>query len=285
MENKQLTTYRTRIAPTPSGYLHIGHIATFLSVSQRNQNKNGRLIFRLEDIDSLRSKTQYCNSAIEDLKWLGFKWHEGPDIGGKFAPYKQSLCYKRYHKIWLQLIANGYIYPCEHSRKTINSVSKTNKYNEVVYSKKLRPTYIQQYKANPNINWRFRVPDNYTVEFFDQNLGMQTFQTNIDFGDFLIWRKDNSPTYELAVVADDHYMQITEVVRGQDLLLSTARQILIYNALGWHIPKWLHLPLVLDKHGKKLSKSTGATSIKNMRENNMSIEKILQYAKQYVVIN
>jgi glutamyl-tRNA synthetase len=125
------------------------------------------------------------------------------------------------------------------------------------------------------MNWRFRVPDGESICFNDELQGPQTFIAGKDFGDFLVWRKDGFPSYELAVVADDHAMGITEVVRGADLLLSTARQLLLYRALGWTPPAWAHAPLILDNNGKRLAKRTSGLSIRQLRELGYSPSDIL----------
>ena len=248
-------SYRGRIAPTPSGYLHQGHAQTFLTAYQRAQEAKGILILRNEDIDRQRCKTEYVESIFEDLTAIGISWHEGPDCGGPYGPYNQSERHALYLKTWKKLKAQGYIYPCYKSRKEIQAANTDSQ--EPIYPPKWRPPNgTGQTALTPEgVNWRFRVPDGEALSFTDLRCGSTTFTAGVDFGDFLVWRKDNTPSYELAVVVDDTHMHITEVVRGEDLLLSTARQLLLYRALGAPAPQFYHCPLVRDPSGRRLSKS------------------------------
>jgi len=252
-------TYRGRIAPTPSGYLHVGNIQTFkIAQSRANQNK-GALILRIEDIDSDRCKDEYLTACIEDLKKASIICNEGYGIGGKYAPYIQSQRIFFYKDILKFLIENKFVYQCFCSRSDIAKKSKPSPFDE---SEKVFPIELRN-DSHPidlenffKYNWRFRVPDNKKISFKDDLLGEQSFTTNQDFGDFLVWRKSDAPSYELAVVADDIAMKITEVVRGQDLLLSTAKQLLLYSALNATPPLFAHCPLILGADNKKLSKSS-----------------------------
>ena len=165
----------------------------------------------------------------------------------------------------------GAIYPCNQSRKDVANATQAPHENfktrEPIYPKKLRPPAgIGQTATSPgNSNWRFRVPDYRKVEFEDGNAGHCSFVCHQDFGDFLIWRKDGFPAYELAVVVDDTLMQISEVVRGEDLLLSTARQLLIYEALELQPPQFYHTPLMLDASGRRLAKRHQSLSLRELR--------------------
>ncbi len=271
-------SYRGRIAPSPTGYLHLGHLSTFSIAAERARAANGVLVFRDEDIDPLRSKNAYATAAIEDLRWLGLSWQEGPDIGGPFGPYKQSDRMHLYRHVWEHLKNHGYIYPCKVSRKDwLSAASAPNEgQSEEIFPVALRPKeHAGKTMTDPgNLNWRFHVPDETTVSFLDQRCGEQRFVTGKDFGDFLVWRKDGVPSYELAVVADDHAMNISEVVRGEDLLLSTARQLLIYAAMGWESPLFFHAPLMRNESGIRLAKRHDSLSIRNLRENGKSPETI-----------
>ncbi len=255
-------TYRGRIAPTPSGFLHIGHAQTFKTAFDRAKANCGKLVFRLEDVDKTRCKEIYAKAAINDLKAAGLTWDEGPDVGGKFAPYIQSLRTHFYISAWETLLKKNLIYPCKISRQELKNKASQNAFGEAVFPENLRVKNFDKnlYKAPDNVNWRFAVSYGQEVSFFDELLGEQKFFAGKDFGDFLIWRKEGFASYELAVVCDDIAMQITEVVRGEDLLLSTARQILIYKALGKAMPKFCHCPLIKDAEGKKISKSTLANT-------------------------
>jgi glutamyl-tRNA synthetase len=263
--------YRGRIAPTPTGYLHLGHARTFWIAMERAAEAGGQLIYREEDLDPQRCRTEYAQSAIEDLHWFGCKWQEGPDCGGAWGPYRQSERYPRFLKAWKQLKDGGFIYPCEKSRKDIAEASPRamkQGNDEVIYPEHLRPPQGSGSKRNQpdGVNWRFRVPDHRSLCFDDLRLGPCTFESLRDFGDFLVWRKDGVPSYELAVVVDDVAMQVTEVVRGEDLLISTARQLLLYEALKCPAPEFYHAPLVVDGEGQRLAKRHRSLSLREMRE-------------------
>jgi len=266
----QRDTYRGRIAPTPSGYLHLGHARTFWIAQERARQSQGTLIFRNEDIDYARCKPEYVNAMIEDLRWFGFEWDEGPDIGGKHIPYIQSQRISHYLNIWEKLYKLGVIYSCSHSRKDVlNALSAPHAgETEPVYPPQLRPPEIsvKAISGPGKTNWRFRVPDGDSVNFIDYRVGNVRFTAGKDFGDFIVWRKDGFPSYELAVVADDQSMGITEVVRGEDLLLSTARQLLLYRALNWSPPAYYHCLLLCDDRGERLAKRHDALSLRKLRE-------------------
>jgi glutamyl-tRNA synthetase len=261
--------YRGRIAPTPTGYLHLGHARTFWIAAERARQAGGVLVYRNEDLDANRCKPEFTQAALEDLRWLGLTWQEGPDVGGPFAPYQQSLRHEYYREVWKLLHAAGVIYPCLHSRKDVAAalVAPHESDEEPIFPPNLRPPAeaALEHLEPHEMNWRFRVPDGRRLLFFDGRCGRIARTAGIDFGDFLVWRKDGFPSYELAVVADDHAMQITEVVRGEDLLTSTARQLLLYEALGWSAPEWCHCPLMTDENGVRLAKRTKALSLRELR--------------------
>ncbi len=265
------SSYRGRIAPTPSGYLHLGHAHTFWIAMQRARNAGGKLIYRNEDLDPDRCKAKYAKEAIEDLHWFGCRWDEGPDIGGPLGPYHQSERMSFFHDAWVQLKQAGCIYPCNQSRKDVAEATQAphadSNSNAAIYPEHLRPPIgVGTTATHPgNRNWRFRVPNNRKIEFDDRNVGPCTFECLRDFGDFLVWRKDGQPAYELAVVVDDARMGITEVVRGEDLLLSTARQLLIYEALDLQPPEFYHVPLLCDSNGQRLAKRHQSLSLRELR--------------------
>ncbi|MEO0541266.1 MAG: glutamate--tRNA ligase family protein [Cyanobacteria bacterium P01_A01_bin.105] len=262
--------YRGRLAPTPTGHLHLGHAKTFWVAQARARQAGGRLVLRIEDLDRARCQPQYEADMLEDLAWFGLEWDEGPDVGGGYGPYRQ--CDRAYHPIWQRLNQFRAIYPSPHSRKDVaQALSAPHAGDpEIIFPAQLRPTDWQTVDEPGDVNWRFCVPDGETITFTDQNLGQQSFTAGIDFGDFIVWRRDGFPSYELAVVADDHAMAITDVVRGQDLLRSTAKQILLYRTLGWTIPGFYHCPLVCDETGQRLAKRDGARSLRSLRQRGMS---------------
>jgi glutamyl/glutaminyl-tRNA synthetase len=280
--------YRGRIAPTPSGPLHLGHALTFWTAQQRAKTADGVLVLRNEDLDPDRCKPQYAVQMLEDLRWFGLQWQEGPDVGGPFAPYVQSQRHAQYLVAWQTLAARGAIYPSPHSRKDIATAlvaphdEPGASGGEPIFPTSLRPAEVDISVSDPGaVNWRFRVPDGEVIEFIDGRHGRVARTAGVDFGDFLVWRKDGFPAYELAVVHDDHAMQITEVVRGEDLLTSTARQLLLYRALGWEPPAFYHCPLVLDEQGRRLAKRTDAVSLVTLRALGHSPEQLrAQHGKQ-----
>lgn len=261
--------YRGRLAPSPTGLLHLGHARTFWVAAQRAAEHGGTLILRNEDLDPQRSRQEFVGAMIEDLRWLGIRWSEGPDCGGPVAPYSQSQRREHYLNAWRKLRADGFIYACTCSRKDLaQAASAPNEVDdEPIYPGRCRTGSDAMRFAGPaGVNWRFRVPDGEQVSFIDRHLGERRFVAGTDFGDFLIWRRDDVPAYQLAVVADDAEMKITEVVRGADLLKSTARQLLLYRALGIPAPDFYHCDLVLDDWGTRLAKRHDALSIRHLRE-------------------
>lgn len=266
-----MTAYRGRLAPTPTGYFHQGHARTFGEAARRAHAAGGVLILRNEDLDRARCKPAYVQAMYEDFRWLGFQWQEGPDIGGPHASYTQSERNAWYVQVWERLRDAGCIYPSPHSRKDVHNAlvaPHAGDDAEPVFPPELRPAAGtgRDSREPDGVNWRFRVPDGETITFDDGRRGRVAYTAGQDFGDFLVWRKDGFASYEMAVVADDHAMAITEVVRGEDLLLSTARQLLLYRALGWPPPAFHHCELVTDGDGKRLAKRDNALAIRTLRE-------------------
>lgn len=273
--------YRGRIAPSPTGYLHLGHARTFWTAYERSVAAAGTLVFRNEDLDPQRSRPEYAAAMFEDLRWLGIHWQEGPDVGGPFAPYVQSERREVYVRVWRELLEKGYLYPCSCSRKDLGeaaqapheSLSAADPNDEPIYSGRCRNEHLPA-EDPAGTTWRFRVPDGMTVRFVDLAAGPQEYTAGVDFGDFVVWRRDNVPAYQLAVVADDIEMQITEVVRGRDLLKSTARQLLLYHALERTVPAFYHCPLLADASGKRLAKRYDALSLRHLRESGLSADDV-----------
>jgi glutamyl-tRNA synthetase len=232
------------------------------------------LVLRNEDLDRDRCRPEFVHAMIEDLRWFGLAWNEGPDVGGPHAPYNQSDRLATYLETWRALKRGGVIYPSPHSRKDVQSAltAPHDDGTDPVFPPELRPSPGAGSELDDpgTVNWRFRVPDGRTVVFQDGRLGEVRRTAGVEFGDFLIWRKDGFPSYELAVVADDHAMRISEVVRGEDLLTSTARQLLLYESLGWQAPAFYHCPLLRDDAGQRLAKRTAALSLCALRERGRS---------------
>lgn len=264
-----MTGYRGRLAPSPTGYLHVGHAITFWHAQERARQASGKLVLRIEDLDHDRCRTEFREAIVEDLHWFGLRWDEGPDIGGPFTPYTQSERRHTYLAAWKRLRDAGLLYPCTCSRRDVlqSAGAPHHENEEPVYPGTCRPKSptVSDLESPAGHNWRFRVLDAEALEFVDQRLGRQSAIAGADFGDFIVWRKDDVPAYQLAVVADDAAMEITEVVRGADLLLSTFRQLLIYRALGWETPRFYHTDLIADSEGKRLAKRHDALSLRELR--------------------
>jgi glutamyl/glutaminyl-tRNA synthetase len=275
------SNYRGRLAPSPTGLLHIGHARTFWIAAQRSIENQGTLILRNEDLDRQRSRPEFASAMTEDLRWLGIQWSEGPDCGGPYGPYSQSERRQHYLEAWQRLRQGNFIYPCICSRKDLaQSASAPNDNDdEPVYPGTYRARNASLERIEPaGVNWRFRVPDGEAIEFTDSNLGHQRYVAGSDFGDFLVWRRDDVPAYQLAVVVDDAAMRITEVVRGADLLKSTARQLLLMRTLGYSAPDYFHCDLVRDATGTRLAKRHDALSIRHLRESGITPAEVLEMA-------
>jgi glutamyl-tRNA synthetase len=296
------STYRGRLAPSPTGLLHLGHARTFWIAQERAHSHGGILVLRNENLDRDRCQPAFLSAMMEDLRWFGFQWQEGPDCGGPFAPYTQSERGNSYHAAFEKLRSGGFIYPCVCSRQDVLRALQAPHVNdeEPIYPGTCRPNKgvvqheprnevslmnqlgsssssrpVTEY-ASRRINWRFLVPEGEVISFTDCNFGPQRFVAGDDFGDFVIWRHDGLPSYQLAVVVDDASMQITEVVRGEDLLVSTARQLLLYRALDLEAPQFYHCSLVRDDSGARLSKRHDSLSLRTFRERGFTPEKLRQ---------
>lgn len=269
------SNYRGRLAPSPTGLLHLGHAQTFWTAQQRAQEAGGALILRNDDLDPGRSRPEFVTAMIEDMKWFGLSWSEGPDIGGAHAPYNQSQRLSLYGAAFERLRAAGHIYACTCSRKDVqNATTAPHEHaDELLYPGNCRPEKLSTEERarratwpRDGVNWRFQVPDGERSEFIDGHFGRQHTTFGRDLGDFLVWRKDGLPSYQLACAVDDAAMKITEVVRGADLILSTFRQLLVFRALGLGAPAFYHCPLVTDEHGMRLAKRHDALALRALRE-------------------
>ncbi|MGA2834583.1 MAG: glutamate--tRNA ligase family protein [Terracidiphilus sp.] len=287
------SSYRGRLAPSPTGYLHVGHARTFWTAYERARDADGVLVMRMEDLDHERSRIEFADAAIEDLRWLGIRWQEGPGMGGPYAPYAQSSRREFYLGAWRKLLRGGFLFPCRCSRKDLaaalsaphEGVSQGTGELEPLDDEPVYPGTCRLLQNNippaheteepGNFNWRFRVPDGEAIEFVDGNLGAQRLVAGVDFGDFVVWRREGGPSYQLACVADDAAMKITEVVRGEDLLKSTARQILLYRTLGLETPDWFHCRLVADVNGRRLAKRHDALSLRVLRQRGVTSAQVL----------
>jgi glutamyl/glutaminyl-tRNA synthetase len=271
------TPYTGRLAPSPTGYLHLGHARTFFAAYQRAQK--GTLYLRNDDLDPHRSKKQFTDAMIEDLHWLGITW-TAPIINqsDRMPLYKAAL---------ERLIAQGDAYECTCTRKDLATSSHApheDEDDEPIYNGKCRPdlnachlerSAERAVERPPNLSfarttYRFRIETTDPITFEDQNLGPQTFTPGKDFGDFLLWSRDGIPSYQLATVVDDAAMHITEVVRGADLLRSTARQILLQRALDLPTLEYFHCHLLRDQHNLRLAKRHDALALRTLRSQGIS---------------
>ena len=280
------SAYVGRIAPSPTGHLHPGHASTFITACRRAAERRGKVLLRIEDLDQARCKQHLYGEMIEDMQWMReIKWDTDAEAEGKLCMQSERI--SLYEKAWLTLYKKKMIYPCPRSRKDVErALSAPHEGDsEVIFPESLRPNLADicvdesVTKPSKGINWRFRVDDGRQVTFNDNCQGQQSFTAGEDFGDFVVYTKDGYASYELAVVTDDAAMGITEVVRGADLLLSTARQILLYEALFDNtrskIPEFYHCPLVRDAEGKRMAKRNGDTTLRALREAGKTPDDIL----------
>lgn len=265
--------YVGRLAPSPTGLLHMGHARTFWIAAQRARAANGKLWLRDEDLDPQRSRPDFAKAMRDDLHWLGITWDAEMRQSDRIAVYQEAV---------ERLITEGYAYPCYCSRKDLQQAMQAphEDDDEPVYSGRCRP----ERDAKPSTlqagtNYRFRVPDGQVVSFLDGHAGRQSFTAGCDgadFGDFVIWRKDGLPSYQLACVVDDAAAGVTEVVRGRDLLRSTARQILLQRALGLPTPLYFHTDLVRDHEGVRLAKRHDVLSLRALRESGATPAQVIR---------
>ncbi|MFK7989012.1 MAG: tRNA glutamyl-Q(34) synthetase GluQRS [Sandaracinaceae bacterium] len=265
-----VTAYRGRFAPSPTGPIHLGTARSALLGWLRARKEAGVFILRIEDLDTARVKPGAADAMLADLRWLGLDWDEGPDVGGAFGPYVQSARLERYAEVLAQLDAAGHVYPCTCSRKEIQAIASAPHGDEgPVYpgTCRDRPSHPGRPPAT-----RFRMPDP-PPSFVDRLAGPSP--ENAGRGDFVVHRKDGAFAYQLACVVDDHDEGITEVVRGDDLIPSTPRQIALYEALGWRPPEFVHLPLVRGPDGERIAKRHGAISVRQLRDEGASAEGLI----------
>jgi glutamyl-tRNA synthetase len=263
---------RGRFAPSPTGRLHLGNARTALLAWLHARSAGGRFVMRVEDLDRGRVRPGYMEAQLDDLRWLGLDWDEGPDVGGPHAPYLQSERRERFAEALRRLEAAGLVYPCFCSRKEVAAAASAphgpaDEGPRYAGACRERPRGAAE--AGRPAALRFRVPPG-EVAFHDLLMGPVAFDPEAEAGDFVVRRKDGVAAYQLAVVVDDAAMGITHVVRGADLLASTARQLLLYRALELPAPEWLHVPLMLGADGERLAKRHGAVSLAELRERGVS---------------
>ena len=271
-----------RFAPSPTGSLHIGNARTALFNYLFARKSKGKLILRLEDTDQERSEERFEKELIESLRWLGIQWDEGPDIGGEAGPYRQTKRVALYKMLAEQLILEGKAYPCfctekelEARRKEQMSRGRPPGYDGRCrrLSESERSRFMEEGKP---YTIRFKVPSNEEVAFEDVIHGPITFSSNA-LTDFILVRSNGMASYNWAVVVDDAKMGITHVIRGDDHISNTPKQILLYRALGLMPPQYAHHPLILGLDGKRLSKRHGATAVSQFQREGYLPESLVFY--------
>jgi len=256
-----------RFAPSPSGRMHLGNLLCALVAWLSAKSGGGRILLRIEDLDTARCRGIYAARLEQDLLWLGLRWDEGGSLGGPHAPYEQSRRSERYRAALEQLQALGLVYPCFCTRAQLHAASAPHGRDGVYPGTCARLTEeerrLRAAVRSPAL--RMRVPEE-TISFTDGHLGEVSEYLPTECGDFLLRRSDGLYAYQLAVVVDDAAMGVTQVVRGADLLASTPRQILLYRLLGWTPPQFYHIPLLLDAQGRRLSKRDGSLGLETLQE-------------------
>ena len=264
-----------RFAPSPSGRIHLGNLLCCLLAWLSARQKGGKVVLRIEDLDTARCKRPYAEQMIEDLCWLGLTWDEGPGVGGPDGPYYQSERTALYEQALDKLRSMGLVYPCYCTRAELHAASAPHRSDgQTVYPGTCRHlTAAEREKKTRAPATRLMVPDE-TWSFTDGHMGHYGENLLHECGDFLLRRSDGMFAYQLAVVVDDAAMGVTEVVRGSDLLSSTPRQMYLYDLLGLKAPEFYHFPLLLDAQGRRLSKRNADAGLDELR-GKLSPEEIL----------
>ncbi|AEM72875.1 glutamate--tRNA ligase [Caldicellulosiruptor acetigenus] len=273
---------RTRFAPSPTGHLHIGGARTALFNYLFAKRYGGKFILRIEDTDLERSSIESEKVIIESLRWLGIEWDEGVEVGGPHGPYRSTERVDIYKKYVDVLFEKGYAYYCYCTEEDLESQ------RQELLSKGQMPRYLgkcrnlteeqkrrfEQEGRKPTV--RFKVPEGVKIVVHDLVRGDVEFMSD-DIGDFVIVKSDGIPTYNFAVVIDDHLMKISHVIRGEEHLSNTPRQILIYNALGFELPQFAHVSLILGKDRTKMSKRHGSTWVEQYKEQGYLKEGLINF--------
>lgn len=262
-------TVRVRFAPSPTGKLHIGGARTAIYNWAFARAMGGKFILRIEDTDPERSTEENTQIILRAMRWLGLDWDEGPEVGGEFGPYHQTERFDTYTAALETLKERGAVYPCFCTKEELDAKREAAGESYAGYDRTCRSLSAEEAQARiaagePHV-WRLKVPENHgPIEFDDAVYGHMSFPADV-MDDMILVRTDGTPTYNFAVVCDDANMQITHVIRGDDHLSNTPRQILIYEALGLEAPTFAHLSMILGADGKKLSKRHGATSVEEYK--------------------
>ncbi|EGO64327.1 tRNA glutamyl-Q(34) synthetase GluQRS [Acetonema longum] len=272
---------RGRFAPSPSGQMHLGNAWTALLAWLASRSQGGSMVLRLEDLDPGRSRSEYAAGIMEDLQWLGLDWDEGPDREGPNGPYRQSERRQLYQEAVERLGQQGLVYECYCSRAELHVAEAPHAgESEWVYPGTCRCFSREQrqkkLRSGRRPALRLAVPDQ-TLTFTDGLYGEVRQHLPSACGDFVIRRSDGVHAYQLAVVVDDGLMRINQVVRGQDLLTSTPRQLLLYRLLGMQPPAFTHVPLLIAPDGHRLSKRQQSLSLAALKQTGVRAERIIGY--------
>ena len=265
-----------RLAPSPTGAQHVGNARTYLLAWLSARSRGGRVILRMEDIDSPRVKRGAAEQAIDDLRWLGLDWDEGPDRGGPHAPYVQTQRLALYRDALERLKAAERVYPCTCSRSDVEAAASAPHVGQdaPVYPGTCAGRCVADAATLASFAWRLRTTD-MPRQFDDLVAGRQSCNVAKELGDFVIARDDGSPAYQLAVVVDDQEMRVSEVLRGDDLLPSAFRQFELYDFFGWSAPQFAHVPLVVGADGRRLAKRHGDTRLATLRAGGVKPERLV----------
>ncbi len=272
---------RTRFAPSPTGHLHIGNARTAIMNWIFTKHSGGKFILRIEDTDVERSTQASEESIIEDLKWLGLDWDEGPVVKGDYGPYHQSKRLELYRKFAQELLDKAKAYECFCTAEELKTrrEQRVKAGKSAVYDRRCRNLTPDQKEKLKNQgrkpSLRFYV-DQDIIAFKDIIKGIIDFREE-EFGDFILLRSDGMPMYNFSCVVDDHLMKITHIIRGDDHVSNTPRQILIYQALGWKPPEFAHIPMIMGKDRTRLSKRHGATSVSQFKEQGYVPESLINF--------
>ncbi len=268
-------TVRVRFAPSPTGHLHVGGARTAIFNWLFAKHHRGKFIIRVEDTDQARSTRESEQMVLDDLRWLGMLWDEGPDLGGPHAPYRQSERTEIYHRFARELMTRDVVYHCycseeelEQKRKAAEAAGRPPHYD--------LKCWINRRNDDAPHAIRFHVPEDGDVTIQDLIRGEVSWKKE-SLGDFIVVRSDGLPTYNFSVVIDDHEMEITHVIRAEEHLTNTHRQVLIYRAMGWHVPEFAHVSLILGPDRTKLSKRHGATSVSQYADDGFLPDAMVNY--------
>ncbi len=271
-----------RLAPSPTGAQHVGNARTYLLAWLLARAQHGRLILRIEDIDSPRVKPGAAQQAIDDLRWLGLDWDEGPDVGGPHAPYVQTQRLLLYQSAMRELQTAERVYPCSCTRSDVAAAASAPhigqegpRYPGTCAGRTVGDAQALA-AAGTAYCWRFRATSQQRA-LNDLVAGPQVCRVQEELGDFVVAKEDGTPAYQLAVVADDHAMGVNQVLRGNDLLPSAFRQLEIYDFFGWQPPAFAHVPLVVGPDGRRLAKRHGDTRLAYLREQGVGAERLLGF--------